>query len=184
MMVYTNNDNNLRRGALLMNLLRWLVLLVVILENNGGVVVVNAVKHKTRSLARVNDPEEAWEQIKLRSKEELLEILNKLEIPIDEDDVDVNDIKELRTFVYDEDAMERWFKEYPEEITKYKKEKKQPAASKKTATPEQQKTKEEASSGKPRIAKKAKSSSSSFSFSSLLDNAKDLLGLGGKKEEL
>ena len=64
---------------------------------------------KTRSLPRQNGPDEAWEQIKLRSRDEILAVLDELGIGGDGDDdggIEDMDDDELRSFAYDEDAME------------------------------------------------------------------------------
>ena len=75
-------------------------------------------QQKTRSLARVTTPEEVWEHIKLRSIEELKEIMEKLEVEYDEGLL--TDEDGFRTYVYDEEVMEVWLKKYPEEVMKLK----------------------------------------------------------------
>ena len=94
---------------------------------------IAAGKTNARSISRVTSPQEAWEQIKLRSIEELKVMIQELEISLDGDDIDDLDEDDLRSLAYDEDVIELWFKKHPEEITKYKpepkeKKKKKPAA--------------------------------------------------------
>ena len=111
------------RGGSLLALLAILLLLdsspIGICGGGCGVVVANAEKHKTRSLPRVNDPKEAWEQIKMRSVEELQRILKEFDVDGYDDEEELSK-EELQELAYDEDVMERWFERYPEEITKYK----------------------------------------------------------------
>ena len=111
------------RGVSLLALLAILLLLdsspIGIGGGGCGVVVVNAEKHRTRSLPRVNDPKEAWEQIKMRSVEELQRILKEFDVDGYDDEEELSK-EELQELAYDEDVMERWFERYPEEITKYK----------------------------------------------------------------
>ena len=111
---------------------RILVLLLLIAT------IASGQQAKTRSLPRVTDPKEAWAQIKLRSTEELLQIVNELKMN-HENCEDMNE-EELREFVYDEDIMEKWFQQHPEEITKFA-----PKPNPKPERAEDKKEKEEAS---------------------------------------
>ena len=150
-------------------------------------------KTNARAISRVTSPQEAWEQIQLRSVEELKVMMKELQedgilSDIDDDDLNSDDDEDsIRSLAYDEDVIELWFKKHPEDITKYKpkpKPKKSPPSAPKKMN-EQQPSTSPSSSAKEK--NNSKSSSSSI-VSIILDQLyhvgnmiRNLFSKGGSK---